>query len=196
MAAMQEHADALRVRKYAGVPSLDERPSWWQSPLFCGWGAQCNLASKRAGKAPDFATQENYELFLAELDKHGSDPGDVVIDDKWQLNYGENSVDLQNRPDLGGFIRKQHDRGRRVLLWLKFWDPEGVLVEECITNANGGVVSTDPHKSRIYKSDSRNQSEACFLLKVWMQMASKWISAPAFQVDQECIFTKTSGDWS
>jgi hypothetical protein len=53
-------------------------------------------------------------------------------------------VDTARWPDLPGFIRRQHIAGRRVLLWLKAWDPEGLPIEECITNAAGRPVAVDP----------------------------------------------------
>lgn len=142
--ALQAHVQTLLAQPYSVPVSLATRPSWWYAPIFCGWGAQCNLAANTGGKSPDLATQENYEHFMGELDKHGINPGTVVIDDKWQLHYGANSVDLKKWPDLGVFIQSQHDIGHKVLLWLKFWDPEGLPVDECITNAQGQIVSVDP----------------------------------------------------
>ena len=68
----------------------------------------------------------------------------VVLDDKWQATYAGNQVDEHKWPDLRGFICKQHSHGRHVLLWLKAWDPEGLPVEECITNAAGMTVAADP----------------------------------------------------
>jgi len=71
-------------------------------------------------------------------------PGTVVLDDKWQRTYGENRVDPDKWPDLAGFIQRQHEAGRRVLLWLKAWDPEGLPAEACVTNAAGMPVAADP----------------------------------------------------
>ena len=118
--------------------------AWWREPIFCGWGAQCNIARERGGRAPDHARQALYEGFLATLSAHGINPGTVVIDDKWQATYGENAMDEAKWPDLPGFIREQHRAGRRVLLWLKAWDPEGVPPEACIRNAAGLPVAVDP----------------------------------------------------
>lgn len=157
-AALKKHTDGLRNRGWAEIPAPGEKPEWWESPIFCGWGSQCNLASKENGWAPDYASQHNYLTFLAELDKHGINPGVVVIDDKWQLRYGDNSVDLQKWPEMGNFIRDQHERSRKVLLWLKFWDPEGLPEDECITNAGGEVVAADPTNPqfiRRYKESIR-----------------------------------------
>lgn len=117
---------------------------WWREPIFCGWGAQCNVARQRGGRAPEYARQALYEGFLATLAAHGVHPGTVVIDDKWQTTYGENAVDEAKWPDLRGFVAARHAAGQHVLLWLKAWDPDGVPPEECVRNAAGLPVAVDP----------------------------------------------------
>ncbi len=129
-----------------GVRPAAVRPgnAWWREPIFCGWGAQCYIAREQGGRAPDYARQAVYEGLLATLSAHGITPGTIVIDDKWQATYGENAVDEAKWPDLPGFIQEQHRQGRRVLLWLKAWDPEGAPPDECIRNAAGLPVAVDP----------------------------------------------------
>jgi hypothetical protein len=124
--------------------SQQPRPDWWQTPIFCGWGEQCYLAASQGGRAPDYARQDVYEDFLETLEARDVIPGIVVLDDKWQSTYGENRADETKWPDLRGFIAGQHARGRRVLLWLKAWDPEGLPLEECITNASDLPIACDP----------------------------------------------------
>jgi hypothetical protein len=138
------HVQALQTVGGAAEPRSMVKPRWWYEPIFCGWGAQNYAASLERGKGPDYARQEQYDRFLAVLDARGVNPGIVVLDDKWQAAYGDNQVDLQKWPDLPGFIRRQHDQGRKVLLWLKAWDPEGLPVEECITNRSGLALAFDP----------------------------------------------------
>jgi hypothetical protein len=94
--------------------------------------------------APTYARQEHYERFLEALESNGVSPGIVVIDDKWQSAYGTNEPDREKWPDLRGFVARQHAEGRRVLLWLKAWDAEGLPIEECVTNAAGRPVAFDP----------------------------------------------------
>jgi len=142
--------------------------------IFCGWGAQSNLASKVEGWTPDFATQDNYNQFLAELDMHGINPGTVVIDDKWQQHYGENSVDPQKWPDMGGFVREQHEQDRKVLLWLKFWDPDGLPADECITNAGGAIVAVDPTNPKFITR---------FTESIRYLLASESLNGDGFKVD-------------
>jgi hypothetical protein len=132
---------ALRPRT-AAAPR--RTPAWWHEPIFCGWGAQCFLARDTGRFAGELATQENYDGFLAELEREQVVPGIVVIDDKWQVGYGTNEPDTAKWPDLRGWIAERHERGARVLLWWKAWDPEGLPPELCVRNPDGVPVAVDP----------------------------------------------------
>ncbi len=163
LSVLTAHARSLRQQQILTTAPMD-KPDWWREPIFCGWGSQCYLASlesrsisrtatssqasSQKKNAPDYATQANYERFVATLAQNGVNPGIVTIDDKWQATYGENAVDANKWPDLPGFIAEQHTAGRRVLLWLKAWDREGVPADECITNARGLALSVDPSNPR------------------------------------------------
>jgi hypothetical protein len=138
------HVHHLRSAGLAPIPARGPRPAWWSEPIFCGWGAQCHLAASRGGHAPDYATQASYDAFLHTLAVRDLHPGTLVLDDKWQAAYGENAADTDKWPDLPGFIRARHQAGQRVLLWLKAWSPEGVPLDECITNAAGLPAAVDP----------------------------------------------------
>ena len=148
-AGLLSYCDLLRREGLAPPPAKADPPQWWREPIFCGWGEQCVRADASATdvlttRAADFATQANYESFLAALEDRGVVPGTIVIDDKWQATYGGNEPDPAKWPNLARFIAAQHRRGRRVLLWLKAWDPEGLSAEECIVDANGTPVAADP----------------------------------------------------
>lgn len=143
--ALSAHVQALRAAGYVSDDdNVATRPSWWLLPIFSGWGAQCHLASQEHGHAPGYARQELYEDFLALLQRQKIEPGIIVIDDKWQLTYGGNEVDREKWPDLPRFVARQHSAGRKVLLWLKLWDPEGISPDACITNAAGLPIAVDP----------------------------------------------------
>jgi hypothetical protein len=143
---LRRHRDDLVARGAAPAPAERERPDWWSSPIFCGWGAQCHLEETNKGTlARDFATQPNYDAFLASLQEHGVEPGIVTLDDKWQATYGRNEPDAAKWPDLKAWIAARHTEGRRVLLWWKAWDPEGLPPELCIRNADGAPVALDPN---------------------------------------------------
>lgn len=141
--ALKKHVASLHRQGY--VPERKtEKPAWWHEPIFCGWGVHCYAASVSGGRAPDYARQELYEESLKTLETNNLTPGIVVLDDKWQATYGDNQVDERKWRDLRGFVDAQHAAGRKVLMWLKAWDPEGVPAEECITNAAGLPLAVDP----------------------------------------------------
>lgn len=139
-----ERAVRIVRQNWLGPAPEPRRAAWWSEPILCGWGAQCSLANRAGGRAPDYSRQEHYDAFLAELAAHGLEPGTVVLDDKWSLTYGNSEPDPAKWPDLKGWIARQHARGRRVLLWWKAWDPEGLPAGECVTNAAGLPVAADP----------------------------------------------------
>jgi hypothetical protein len=150
------------------------RPIWWYEPIFCGWGAQCCAASLGTGRAPEYSRQDQYDTFLSTLESCNIRPGIVVLDDKWQQTYGDNRVDEGKWPNLHEFIQRQHHSSRKVLLWLKAWDPEGVPIEECITNARGKPVSIDP----------TNQAyEARLRASVRQMLSADGYDADGFKID-------------
>jgi len=128
-AALDAHAAWLY--DHGGCARRDWRgsPRWWRGPLFCGWGEQCNLRPDRPLAA---ATQRDYEWMCARLDALRLQPSAVIIDDKWMSTYGEALPDPAKWPDLRGFVEAQHAKGRRVMLWFKAWNTEGLPVEECV----------------------------------------------------------------
>jgi hypothetical protein len=141
---LRRHRDDLVARGAAPPVDARELPEWWSEPIFCGWGAQFHLFETSGGSAMDHATQANYDDFLAALQREGLSPGTITIDDKWQSTYGTNEPDTAKWPDLKGWISEQHGQGRRVLLWWKAWDPEGLPPELCIRNAGGAPIAFDP----------------------------------------------------
>ncbi len=158
-AVLAKHAEALRSAGYAPDVFAQPKPQWWFEPIYCGWGTQFDQFVRDGGRAADYARQENYEAWLHTLAQHGVEPGIVVIDDKWQATYGDNQADEERWPNLHGFIAGQHAAGKKVLLWLKAWDHEGVPPGECITNAAGVPLTVDPsnpaYEQRLRRSVRR-----------------------------------------
>lgn len=140
--ALADYRDDLVERGLAPSPP-EPGPGWWTAPIFCGWGAQCARAAGTAVPAADLARQDVYDELLGLLDAAGVRPGTVVIDDRWQAEYGTGAVDPHHWPDLRGWIARQHVAGRRVLLWWKAWDPAGLPAGECVTDPAGRAVAVD-----------------------------------------------------
>ncbi|MBA2529585.1 MAG: hypothetical protein H0V19_06415 [Euzebyales bacterium] len=143
-AGIRGYVAALRDLGYLGPATRAARPAWWSRPIFCGWGSQCILARTSGGLPRDYATQADYDAFLAALDSRDLDPGTVVLDDKWQDAYGTCAADPEKWPDLRGWIDARHREGRRVLLWWKAWDREGIPDDQCVRNAAGTPLASDP----------------------------------------------------
>lgn len=139
-AMLRDYRDDLVHSGCAPEGRVDVHP-WWLEPLFCGWGAQ---VARGGAPAPDLCRQDIYDEFLQTLDTASLDPGTIVIDDRWQAQYGTAEPDTDAWPDLRGWIARQHERGRRVLLWWKAWDPAGIPIEECVTDAEGRAIAADP----------------------------------------------------
>jgi hypothetical protein len=165
-AVLEDYRRDLVERSHApaGGPEVVR---WWLEPIFCGWGAQCaravHLLHSGASDptadtapetteeepmvvraAPSFAREDVYDEFLARLGQHGLEPGTIVIDDRWQAEYGSGAVNLEQWPDLRRWIADRHAAGQKVLLWWKAWDPEGIPAEECVVNAAGRPITVDP----------------------------------------------------
>jgi hypothetical protein len=161
---LDDYRDDL-VRHGMAPAAGPTRERWWSEPMFCGWGAQCarvvrpvrdfdeddgtdpETPQESMGadqRASDFARQEVYDQFLVTLTAGGLRPGTIVIDDRWQKDYGTATPDLTRWPDLRGWIADRHADGQKVLLWWKAWDPGGLPLEECVLDAAGHPISVDP----------------------------------------------------
>ncbi len=100
--------------------------AWHHLPIFCGWAEQTREAAEKHIEAHDLATQADYERWIAVIESRGLPVGTIVIDDKWQKSYGTFDVDEKKWPDLKGFIARQHEKGRHVLLWVPAFHREGL----------------------------------------------------------------------
>ena len=143
-AGFADHADSLRAEGLAPGLVARARAAWWSEPIFSGWGAQCVLSGRTGGCPQDFATQHDYDAFLATLAEHGIVPGTIVVDDKWQVEYGGWRADESKWPDLRGWVDDRHNRNQRILLWWKAWDPEGLPAQWCVRNGRGDALGADP----------------------------------------------------
>jgi hypothetical protein len=115
---------------------------WHREPIFCAWGEQTALGKLAGVPAAELCTQENYEKWVGEIEERGIPFGTLVIDDKWQKQYGTFEIDERKWPDLPGFIARQHAKGRHVLLWVPGHHPEGLDEAWCITQ-DGMIAGAD-----------------------------------------------------
>ena len=166
---VEDYRGDLERHGYAPAPA-GAPAAWWLEPMFCGWGAQCarlahnlhHVAAPDAPTDPETEDEENsvvllapqyaretvYDEFLDRLDAHDLTPGTIVLDDRWQKQYGTATPDLEHWPDLAGWIAERHRVGQKVLLWWKAWDPSGLPDDECVLDARGRPVSVDPANPR------------------------------------------------
>ena len=117
------------------LPARDrgELPAWWHGPIFGGWGEQVFHSNRWdnffSGEHDDwshdnvdgFCTQEAYENMLTTLESKGVNPTILIIDNRWFQNGAAMDVAEDLWPDLKGFIKDQHTKGRKVILWASPW---------------------------------------------------------------------------
>lgn len=162
---LDDYRDDLEAAGHVPPGRTAPVPDWWHEPIFCGWGAQVARARHHlhgdaaptepipaededeepavVRAASSYARQDVYDELLARMAAHDVDPGTIVIDDRWQAEYGTGVVDTEAWPDLKGWIAAQHAEGRRVLLWWKAWDAEGLPAEECVRDPGGRPLTAD-----------------------------------------------------
>ncbi|MFW6060750.1 MAG: hypothetical protein ACODAQ_11255 [Phycisphaeraceae bacterium] len=124
-------------------------PDWWRRPIYCGWGDQVATAFFLEGADPRgerralaYCTQGLYQRWIDRLVDVGVPVGTVIIDHGWSpAGWWQPNEILW--PDLKGFIARQHDAGRRVLLWLATWLTDGLPDEWCVF-ADGRKLTSDP----------------------------------------------------
>ena len=139
-------------REGFGTAKRFANAAWHYKPIFCGWAEQTRQAAVHNVEAHDLATQANYERWISVVVGRGLPVGTVVIDDKWQKQYGTFDVDEQKWPDMKGFITRQHAEGRRVLLWVPAFHVEGLPDELCVkagSRAIAGDVSNPAYEEYL-----------------------------------------------
>ncbi|MEG0693218.1 MAG: hypothetical protein RR444_09090 [Oscillospiraceae bacterium] len=106
---------------------------WWKGPLFCGWGEQAYMCEKYKTSMYNAANQKTYTEMSEHLDELMLEPTAIIIDDKWQKEYGVALPDEDKWPNLREFTEQEHKKGRKVVLWFKSWSCEGLPADECLT---------------------------------------------------------------
>ena len=138
------------VHGFCRIPET-EQPRWWYGPCYCGWGDQIATGGKQLHVHHlDAACQSFYEQMSDRLDALDLHPTAIIIDDKWQGRYGELLPDPEKWPNLRAFTDAQHAKGRKVLLWVKVWNAEGLDADECMLLESQPYVA-DPTSPKYQK---------------------------------------------
>lgn len=129
---------------------------FWRGPLYCGWGDQVEWGgSLLSDDHINAACQSFYSTLSDLLDSRRLHPTAIIIDDKWQDKYGTLLPDPAKWPDLRAFADEQHTKGRRVVLWVKVWNAEGLDADECML-LEGQPYAADPtspkYRRRIFET--------------------------------------------
>lgn len=167
--------DAETVKAYADFNydhdfckrGSEVRYRWWEGPLYCGWGDQVETGAKMKINELDYSYQEFYNKLSNRLDELDLHPTAMIIDDKWQGKYGELLPDPKKWPDLRAFTDEQHSKGRKVVLWVKVWNAEGLDVDECMTLEQQPYAAdpTSPkYRKRIFETVRKllSSEEGCY----------------------------------
>lgn len=132
-AALGKYVDYLMEQNYVKKVDRSNIPLWWKKPIFGGWGEQVFHSNRWdnffSGHYNDwkndnchlFCTQAVYEEMLGKLEAKRIDPTILIIDNRWFNDKAHLDVDTALWPDLKGFIAKQHQKGRKVILWVSPW---------------------------------------------------------------------------
>lgn len=140
LGALEKYTEWM-MRNGFGTKPAAHYVYWHHLPIFDGWGEQTAEAFPKTEKAHALCTQANYERWIAELVKRGLPIGTIVIDDKWQKEYGTFDVDTQKWPDLKGFVAQQHAKGRHVLLWVPVASAQGLPKALCVQDKGRCVIA-------------------------------------------------------
>ena len=164
--ALRAYAEWHYESGWCARKDRSNEPDWWRRPIYCGWGEQCDRARRLGGKPFDYATQRDYEDMSRRLDELDLHPGCLIIDDKWQGQYGEALPDPEKWPDLRAFADAEHKKGRRVVLWFRSWYPEGLRAEECVEylcTACGADPTSEKYRARMKETIRRllSDEEGC-----------------------------------
>jgi hypothetical protein len=153
-------------------------PSWWDRPIYCGWGDQVAQAFHLESVGPEaralaYCIQGLYDRWTRRLEGAGVPVGTVIIDAGWSPT-GTWITDPIRWPDLKGFIARQHDQGRKVLLWLATWLWDGLPDDWC-TYADGVKLTVDPTNRTYLAQIPERMAE---------MLSATGLNADGFKIDQ------------
>ncbi len=134
--AMRKYSEYYYVYGNMPVPKKAVVPKFWHGPIACGWIQQFAEHGLPASGS-SAARQDVYEDYVKRLHDAGLYPRCLIIDDKWQSEYGTDIADPAKWPDLRGFVDARRAEGIHTMLWFKIFDPEGIPEEAVVTTEDG-----------------------------------------------------------
>jgi hypothetical protein len=189
-----ESREALLARGLAtGYPAASAPitiPAWWLRPSYCGWGDQVGISLHLEGpgseaRALAYCTQGLYERWLKRLDAARVPAGTVTIDAGWSAG-GVWKPWTAQWPDLKGFIRRQHEHGRKVLLWIGTWLHEGLPDEWCFRAGNTRLCCNPENPA--YRKFLRRQVQEL--------LSPDGYDADGFKIDQNAWAPRETGAYN
>jgi hypothetical protein len=155
---LNDYVSYLRENDYVPRKDRSNQPRWWHEPIFGGWGEQvylsnyhqlCRTQKKEervgcgtAGMA--FCSREAYDKMLATLDENGVSPTILIVDNRWFHLDRMLDVDETIWPNMKEWIKEQHQKGRKVILWVSMF------------SHNPGKAGVDVPKHMCIPFDDRN----------------------------------------
>jgi hypothetical protein len=135
---LEAYTKHLRKEKLVTPPATPHPPKWWRKPIFGGWGEQMFHSNHWehykhsgsmgwSGDGSSLCTQRAYEEMMRQLEDKGIDPTILIVDNRWFQKQNMLDVDEALWPDMRGFIDKQHEKGRKVILWVSPWSHKADL---------------------------------------------------------------------
>lgn len=122
-------------------------PRQWAGNAYVTWGRQLEeerarrAAGELGARASELLTPQFVLDTLHELTDLGAPIDRVVIDDKWQADYGTN---MPNSPEWYKLVQTLHAMGMEALMWVKAFAADGLPPELCILDAMGRPIAGDP----------------------------------------------------
>ena len=176
-APMELLARGLR-ELYPAASAPRDVPDWWLRPIYCGWGDQVTVSMWLEGVGPEgravaYCIQGLYERWIRRLEEADVPVGTIIIDAGWGP-CGRWEPDTVRWPDLRGFVDRQHEAGRRVLLWGATWLWDGLPDEWCIFSGEHKLTA-DPTNEE-YREFLRGQ--------VRRLISPDGFDADGFKIDQ------------
>ncbi len=152
LAALQAYSDYYYANGLARQkPPGERRPRFWYGPMTCGWLEQYAYGNRHGGSYKSYdectalACEEVYRNLVRQLKEKKLYPTLMIIDDKWQQTYGDQTPNRDQWPDLRGFIDwNREENGIYTMLWFKLWDAEGLPEEMCMWDPKEKRPVADP----------------------------------------------------